>query len=322
MLTYIVRRILYSIPVLFFSTFFSFLFVSYAGNPVSLLRQNPRISHATLEHEILQQHLNKPVVVRYFYWLQDVFTHKLGNSLVTLQPLWPQISRTMGHTLQFIVLAELIAIVLGVSVGIYSAIRQYSVFDYLFTSISFLGFAMPTFWLALLLQIAFTDIFLHWNVRIFYTSGLNSLPGGPTWSWDRLQHLALPIATLSIISFALYSRYMRASMLDVINSDYVRTARAKGVSEWKVIMRHVFRNALIPITTVAALNFGALLGGAIVTETVFTLDGIGYFFIQSLQSLDLYAVMDYLLITAIAVVVFNLIADITYGFLDPRIRYD
>ena len=115
---------------------------------------------------------------------------------------------------------------------------------------------------------------------------------------------------------------MRASMLDVINSDYVRTARAKGVSEWKVIMRHVFRNALIPITTVAALNFGALIGGAIVTETIFTLDGFGYCFFQSLQQLDLYAVMAYLLITAIAIVVFNLIADILYGFLDPRIRYD
>jgi peptide/nickel transport system permease protein len=322
MLTYIVRRILYSIPVLFFSTFFSFLFVSYAGNPTALLRQNPRVSQHTIDVLIHQQHLDKPVVERYFLWLHDVFADKLGKSLVTLQPIWPQITRTMGHTLQFIIIAEVLALVLGVAVGIYSAIRQYSVFDYLFTSISFLGFAMPTFWLALLLQIAFTDIFLHWNIRIFYTSGLNTLPGGPAWSWDRMQHLALPIMTLLIISFAVYSRYMRASMLDVINSDYVRTARAKGVSEWKVIMRHVFRNALIPITTVAALNFGALLGGAIITETVFSLDGIGYWFIQALNNLDLYEVMAYLLITAVAVVVFNLIADILYGFLDPRIRYD
>ena len=260
--------------------------------------------------------------MRYFYWLDDVFTHKFGTSLTTLQPLWPQISRTMGHTLQFIVIAEVLALVLGVAVGIYSAIRQYSVFDYFFTSVSFLGFAMPTFILALLLQIAFTDEYLDWNVRIFYTSGLNSLPGGPAWSIDRMQHLALPVITLATISFAVYSRYMRASMLDVINSDYVRTARAKGVSERKVIMKHVFRNALIPITTVAAINFGALLGGAIITETIFTLDGIGYFFFLSLQQLDLYAVMDYLLITAVAIVVFNLIADILYGFLDPRIRYD
>jgi len=322
MLTYIARRILYSIPVLFLSTFLSFIFVSYAGNPTALLRQNPRIPPSTIQHLIHQEYLDKPVILRYFYWLHSVFTDKLGKSLVTLQPIWPQITRTMGHTAQFIIISEVLALILGVAVGIYSAIRQYSVFDYLFTSVSFLGFAMPTFWLALLLQIGFTDIYLHWNVRIFYTSGLNSLPGGPTWSLDRLQHLALPIMTLCIISFALYSRYMRASMLDVINSDYVRTARAKGVAEWRVIMRHVFRNALIPITTVAALNFGALLGGAIVTETVFSLDGIGYWFVQALGALDLYEVMAYLLITAIAVVVFNLIADILYGFLDPRIRYD
>jgi peptide/nickel transport system permease protein len=322
MLTYIVRRILYSIPVLFLSTFLSFVFVTYAGNPTALLRQNPRIPPSTIHNLELQLHLNKPVVVRYFYWLHDLFAHKFGNSLITLQPLWPRITDTLGHTLQFIIIAEVLALVLGVAVGIYSAIRQYSVFDYLFTTISFLGFAMPTFWLALLLQIAFTDIFLDWHVRIFYTSGLNSLPGGPAWSWDRMQHLALPVMTLLIISFALYSRYMRASMLDVINSDYVRTARAKGVSEWKVIMRHVFRNALIPITTVAALNFGALIGGALVTETVFSLDGFGFWFVQSLNSLDLYAMMAYLFITAVAVVVFNLIADILYGFLDPRIRYD
>jgi peptide/nickel transport system permease protein len=322
MLTYIVRRILYSIPVLFFSTFFSFLFVSYAGNPIALLRQNPRVPPSTVQHLIVQMHLNKPVIVRYFYWLHDVFTQKLGKSLVTLQPIWPQITRTMGHTLQFILIAEILAIVVGVSVGIFSAIRQYSIFDYTFTTISFLGFAMPTFWLALLLQISFTDIYLHWNIRIFYTSGLNSIPGGPAWSWDRMQHLALPVITLFIISFALYSRFMRASMLDVINSDYVRTARAKGVGERRVIMRHVFRNALIPVVTVAALNFGALLGGAIVTETVFSLDGIGFWFIQALGALDLYEVMAYLLITAIAIVLFNLIADILYGYLDPRIRYD
>lgn len=322
MLTYIVRRVLFSIPVLFLSTFFSFIFVSYAGNPIGLLRQNPRVPASTIKHLIHQEHLDKPVVTRYFYWLHSVFTDKLGKSLVTLQPLWPQVTRTLGHTLQFIIIAEVLALVLGMAVGIYSAIRQYSIFDYAFTSISFLGFATPTFILALLLQIAFTDIYLDWHVRIFYTSGLNSLPGGAAWSWDRMQHLALPIMTLSIISFAVYSRYMRASMLDAINSDYVRTARAKGLSERRVIMGHVFRNALIPLTTVAALNFGSLLGGAIITETIFTLDGFGYYFVLSLQQLDLYAVMAYLLITAIGVVACNLIADIVYGFLDPRIRYE
>jgi peptide/nickel transport system permease protein len=322
MLTYIARRVLYSIPVLIFSTFFSFLFVSYAANPLVAARANPRLSQHLLHLLIVQNHLDKPVVVRYFYWVQAIFTQKLGKSLITLKPIWPDITRTMGHTAQLIIISEVLAIVIGVAVGIYSAIRQYSPFDYAMTSASFLGFAMPVFWLALVLQILFVDIYNHWHVRVFYTSGLNTVPGGPAWSLDRLQHLALPVVTLFVVSFALYSRYMRASMLDVINSDYVRTARAKGVRERKVVMRHVFRNALIPITTVAALNVGGLLGGAIVTETVFTLDGMGAYFVRALGQGDTYEVMAYLLVTAVIIIVFNLIADITYGFLDPRIRYD
>jgi peptide/nickel transport system permease protein len=321
MLTYIARRILYSIPVMFLSTFLSFVFVSYAGNPVGNLRSNPKISQNTLELVIKHNHLDRSVPVRYWFWLQDVVTHKLGNSLLTFQPIWPDITRTIGHTAQVIIISETLAIILGIAVGIFSAIRQYSVFDYLFTSISFLGYAMPVFWFALLLQVLFVNIYLKWHVRIFYTSGLNT-PGKGTWTLDRLQHIALPIMTLLVISFALYSRYMRASMLDVINSDYVRTARAKGVSEWRVIMRHVFRNALIPVVTIAALNLGGLLGGAIITETIFTLDGIGYYFIQSLQGSDYYAVMAYLVVTSVIIILFNLIADIIYGYLDPRIRYD
>jgi peptide/nickel transport system permease protein len=321
MLTYIARRILYSIPVLVVATFLSFTFVSLAGNPVAALRGNPRITPNVIHNTIIQNHLNRSIPVRYWYWVQDVFTHKLGKSLLTLQPIWPDITRTLGHTAQVILISDLIAIVLGVTVGIFSALRQYSIFDYTFTSVSFLGLAMPVFWLALLLQILFVDIYLKWNIRIFYTSGLNS-PHQGTWSLDRLQHIALPVITLSLVSFALYSRFMRASMLDVINSDYVRTARAKGLAEWRVIWRHVVRNALGPIVTVAALNLGALLSGVIVTETVFSLDGIGYYFVQRLQSNDVYAVMDYLLVTSVIVIFFNLVADTLYGYLDPRVRYD
>jgi peptide/nickel transport system permease protein len=321
MLTYIVRRILYSIPVLIVSTFLTFTFVSLAGNPTAALRQNPKVSLNTIHNIEKANHLDRSIPVRYGYWVRDIFTNKLGKSLLTFQPIWPDIKRTLGHTAQVIIISETLAILLGVAVGIFSAIRQYSFFDYGFTLLSFLGYAMPVFWLALLLQILFVDIYLKWNVRIFYTSGLNS-PHAGTWTLDRLQHLALPIVTLLVISFALYSRYMRASMLDVINSDYVRTARAKGVSERRVVLRHVVRNALIPIVTVAALNLGALLGGVIITETVFTLDGIGYYFVQKLQSADLYAVMAYLVVTSVIIIVFNLIADVLYGVLDPRIRYD
>ena len=322
MLTYIVRRILYSIPVLIASSFISFLFVSKAGDPLANLRSNPRTTGATLNHLAHVYHLDQSIFVRYWYWVQDAIEHKFGSSLITFNPIWPDISRAMGHTLQIVLLAQLIALVLGVAVGIYSAIRQYSVFDYSFTTLSFLGYAMPTFWLALLLQILFVDIYLKWHVRIFYTSGLNSGVTSSTWSLDRLQHIGLPVITLTVVSFALYSRYMRASMLDVINSDYVRTARAKGLPERLVIFRHVFRNALIPIVTVSALQFGALLAGAIVTETIFTLDGMGYFFIQRLQAADVYSVMAYLMIVAISIIIFNIIADVLYGFLDPRIRYD
>jgi peptide/nickel transport system permease protein len=321
MLTYIARRFLYSIPVLLLSSFLSFIFVSLAGDPTANLRQNPKVSQLTLHLLEHKYHLDQSVVVRYWYWLQDVFVHKLGTSLITSQPVWPDVTRTIGHTAQVVLLAELIALCLGVAVGIFSAVKQYSVFDYTFTSLSFLGFAMPTFWLALLLQILFVDIYLKWNVRIFYTSGLNN-HGNSTWSLDRLQHIALPVITLTIISFALYSRYMRASMLDVINTDYIRTARAKGLPEWRVIMRHVFRNALIPITTISALNFGAVLGGAIVTETVFSLDGFGFYFVNKLGQQDVYAVMAYLMVTAVIIVAANLVADILYGYLDPRIRYD
>jgi peptide/nickel transport system permease protein len=258
--------------------------------------------------------------VRYWYWLKDVITHKLGNSLITQQPIWPDIQRVIGHTAQLILTSSTLAILIGVLIGVYSAIRQYSFFDYTATTFSFIGFAMPTFWLGLLLQVLFVNIYLKYHVRIFYTAGLNN-PGNGAFSLDRLQHLGLPVMTLAIIDIALYSRFMRASMLDVINSDYARTARAKGVPEWRVIMRHVFRNALIPLVTVIALNVGALLGGAIVTETVFSLDGMGSYFIDKLNQLDLYAVMAWLLVTSVIVILANLIADVLYGILDPRIRY-
>jgi peptide/nickel transport system permease protein len=320
--TYIVRRILYSIPVLFLSTYISFLFVSYAGDPTANLRQNPHIPQQTIENVIHQNHLDVTPFLRYFFWISTVFRHGFGSSLLTSRPIWPDIHTAMWNSAQFLLIAWVISLVVGCAVGIYSAIRQYSAFDYTFTTVSFIGFAMPTFLLALLLQIGATDFYNWSQVRIFYVSGLNSGITGATWSWDRLQHITLPVITIATISFAVYSRYMRASMLDVINSDYVRTARAKGVAEWRVISRHVVRNALIPLVTIAALDVGAILGGAIVTETIFNIYGMGYYFIGALTASDTYQVMAYLLIVAVFIIIFNLIADILYGVLDPRIRYD
>ena len=293
--------------------------MSLSGDPAARLQANPRIDAKTIELLKKKYQLDKPIPVRYWYWLKNVTTSKLGTSLNTNQAIWPDLKRVMSHTLQLVIIAETLALLIGIGVGIYSALRQYSVFDHAATSATFLAFAMPTFWLALLLQILFVDIYLKWDVRIFYTSGLNN-PGEGFFSLDRVQHLALPIITLTILSIGLYSRFMRASMLEVINSDYIRTARAKGLAEWRVVSRHVTRNALIPLVTVAALNVGALLGGAIVTETVFSIDGMGSYFRLKLQQLDIYAVMAWLLVTSVIIIVANLIADIFYGYLDPRIR--
>jgi ABC-type dipeptide/oligopeptide/nickel transport system permease component len=323
MLTYVVRRLLYSVPVLFATSVLIFFSVSSLGDPLAELKINPLLSKQTIHNIENRKHLHDSIAVQYVYWLRDAVTKKFGTPL--LQPgnrIWDDLKRVIPHTLQLVLLAEIFALVIGAGLGVYSALRQYSFFDYAITSLSFLSFAMPVFWLALMLQILFTNIFLKWHVRIFYTSGLSSPePGhGIHFVIDRLQHLALPAMTLMLLQIALYSRFMRASMLDVINSDYVRTARAKGLTERRVTLRHALRNALIPVVTVSALNFGGLIGGAVVTETIFQLDGMGPYFIQNLLSGDVYVVMAWLVVTATSVIVFNLIADIAYAYIDPRIR--
>ena len=324
MLTYILRRLLYSILVLIACSFLVFTMVSAAGDPMAELRLNPLISQQTLDLQIKEKHLDEPIPVRYVYWVKEAVTDKFGTPLFVNEPIWHDLKRVIPHTLALVVVAELISLMFGVLIGIYSAIRQYSVFDYAATTFSFLGFAMPVFWLALMVQILVTNLFLAWHVRIFYTSGLSSVDPGTGLSWfiDRAQHLALPVLVLCVLNMAFYSRFMRASLLEVINTDYVRTARAKGLTEQRVTIRHAVRNALIPVTTLAALNFGALVGGAIITEQIFQLDGMGNYFIQNLFSQDVYPIMAWLMIVAVAIIVFNLIADILYGVLDPRVRYD
>jgi len=322
MFTFILRRLLSSIPVLVAASFLIFAAVSAVGNPLQELRLNPLISEQTLQNIAERKHLEDPIPVRYVYWVKEAVTDKFGTPLFIQTPIWDDLTRVIPHTLQLVIMAELLAILIGLLVGVYSAIRQYSIFDYTATMVSFLGFAMPVFWLALMLQILFTEIFLSTGVRIFYTSGLNSVDNTCTFCVDRFQHLAIPMMTLAVLSIAQYSRYMRASMLEVINSDYIRTARAKGLAETRVTVRHALRNALIPVVTVSAINFGVLIGGAIITETIFQLDGMGPYFINNLLSQDVYPVMAWLMITATMIIVFNLIADITYGYLDPRIRYE
>lgn len=321
MVTYVIRRLLYSIPVLAATSLIIFTFVSVSGDPLTQVRVIPNVSQQTIDNLIEDKHLDRPLIVQYGFWLKEAVTNKFGTTLLGDEPIWPDLKRVLGNTLQLIILSEILAVFIAIGVGVVSAVKQYSIFDHASTTLSFVGFSTPVFWFALILQVIFTNIYLNYGTRIFYTAGLSTPNAGNFWI-DRLQHLALPIITLTVLSVAQFARYMRASMLEVINSDYVRTARAKGLMERKVIMRHAFRNALIPLVTVVALDFGALFSGAFATETVFALDGMGLYFLRALSARDVYPLMAWLMVTSVIVVTFNLIADILYGWLDPRIRYE
>ncbi|MGH3144138.1 MAG: ABC transporter permease, partial [Gaiellales bacterium] len=316
MVTYIIRRLLYSVLVLIAASFLVFTFVAKgAGDPLGPLRITPNIDQEGLERIAEEKHLNDSVLVRYGYWVDSAITDGFGDSLLTNRPILPDLWRVMKNTLQLVIAAELIAILLAIGIGVLSALRQYSGFDYTATTLSFLGLAMPLFWLALMVQVLVVQVQTWTGHKFFPIANLNDVNPGSGFEWwiDRAHHLVLPIMVLMVASIAQYSRFMRASMLEVVNADYVRTARAKGLRERRVTMGHAFRNALVPLVTVVALNFGALISGAVVTETVFSLDGMGLYFINSLGTADPYPIMAWLMITATAIIIFNLIADVLYG---------
>ncbi len=324
MLSYVVRRLLYSVVVLLATSFLVFTFVSVSGDPLAALRVTPDYDPNTIKRIEEENNLDKPVPVRYLYWLKDAVRGDFGTTLLGDRPILPDLWRVMKNTLMLVFVAELLAVLIAVGIGVFAALRQYSIFDYSSTAFSFVGLAMPVFWLALMLQVLVVSIYESTGHRLFPISSLNSIdPGTGVDFWvDRAHHLVLPVLVLMVASIATYSRYMRASMLEVVNSDYVRTARAKGLDERSVTMKHAFRNALIPLVTLVAINFGALLGGVIVTETVFSLDGMGLYFVTNLLTNDPYPVMAWLMVTATMIIIFNLVADITYGYLDPRVRYE
>ena len=324
MVTYIIRRLLYSAVVLVLASFLVFTFVTVSGDPLAGLRISPNVSEQTVQNVIDRKHLDDPIPKRYLYWIQDAVTNQFGSTLLDNRPILPELWRVMKNTLQLVLVAQILIVFFAVLIGVYSAIRQYSGFDYTMTTFSFLGLATPVFWLALMAQVAVVQIYERTGHRLFPIANLNSVdPGTGLDFWvDRAHHLVLPVVVLMVAGIAGYSRYMRAAMLEVINSDYVRTARAKGLSERRVTMKHALRNALIPLVTLVALDFGTILGGVVVTETVFSLDGMGLYFINALFTNDPYPVMAWLMVVATMIIVFNLIADIAYGLLDPRVRYD
>ena len=248
------------------------------------MRIAPNVSEVTVQNVIDRKHLDDPIPKRYLYWVQDAVTNQFGSTLLDNRPILPELWRVMKNTLQLVLIAQILVVFFAVLIGVYSAIRQYSGFDYTMTTFSFLGLATPVFWLALMAQVAVVQIYERTGHRLFPIANLNSVdPGTGIHFWiDRAHHLVLPVFVLMVAGIAGYSRYMRAAMLEVINSDYVRTARAKGLNERRVMMKHALRNALIPLVTLVALDFGTLLGGAVVTETVFSLDGMGLYFVNAL----------------------------------------
>ena len=325
MLAYAVRRVLVSVPILVIATFVVFVMVSLSGDPLSELKtRNPPPPPRTLELEAQRLHLDEPLPVRYWNWLTGVVRGDFGPSVQSTQVIGPELAERFLVTFRLIAVAMLLALVLAVLVGVISAVKQYSGTDYTFTLLGFLFLAMPSFWLAILLKEAGISFNAAVGQQVLFTIGDSSvyLEGG-TWAsiTDIVGHMILPTISLALLSFAAWSRFQRASMLEVLTSDYVRLARAKGLRRGTVLTRHALRTALIPLTTVTALDLGAIISGAIVTENVYQWRGAGSFLLESVQRYDVYAVAGWLLISATFVILFNLAADLLYAVLDPRIRY-
>ena len=232
-----------------------------------------------------------------------------------------EIKTRLWNTIQLIAWGVLFSALVAVAIGVYSAAKQYSVLDYTFTGLSFLGLSMPVFWFALMaiqLLVFEPRRIFELDEPLLYSVGMRSAEGGGLL--DYFRHLALPVLTLSVQLVAGWSRYQRSSMLDVMSADYIRTARAKGVPRRKVLIKHGLRNALIPLTTVMAIDIGGLFGGLIITETIFAWPGMGQLFVNSLLQGDTNVILPWLMVTAFFIVLFNLLADVLYGVLDPRIR--
>lgn len=331
---YVLRRLAISIPVLLVGTFAVFMMVGAAGDPLAELRGRPNINPEAIAQTAHQLGLDKPIIERYFYWLWHFLQGDWGVSVAqgnAMQPVFPKVMAAFEVTLRLVVGAEILALVVGVAVGVLAAVKQYSIVDYLATTLAFFLFSMPIFCIAIVLKTYAIQV-NGWVRDLGLTDWLGN-PWLRTTSPENLSFAGvgdffarysgaflLPTLSIMAISFAAYSRFQRASMLETLNMDYVRTARAKGLSSSRVVFRHAFRNALIPVATLFSVNFGQVLTGAIITETVFNWHGMGTLLVASVNHLDPSTLMGWLVVVAAMVVVANLIADLLYGIMDPRIR--
>lgn len=319
MLKYIFKRLLGMLPTLFLVTIVSyFVIVMAPGDPTEYML-NPRTRPE--DRQLMKENLglNKPIIVQYGIWLKNLCLHgDLGYSMVTGRPVLKSIAERMPATIVLMGSAYILSLLISIPLGVVSAVKQYSFWDYLFTFLAFIGLSMPSFWLALMSIYVFA-LKLGW----LPTGGISSVYGGNFWVqfFDFIKHLTLPAAVLTVRNLADWTRYLRSSMLEVINEDYIRTARAKGLPENIVIYKHALRNALLPVITLFGLSLPILVSGAFIIEHIFGWPGMGQLGMNAVFHRDYTILMGDILLSSVLVLVGNLLADIMYAWADPRIRY-
>lgn len=321
MFSYLTKRMLLMIPLIFGITLITFTVIHLApGNPVEVQTEMSLKVTAQAKENLKKLYgLDKPLHVQYFDWLARFAKLDFGKSFVDGRTVIDKIVERIPITLSINMLSMLIILIIAIPVGVLSATKQYSLFDKLSTVFVFIGFSTPTFWLALLLMILFGV-----NMGLLPISGIQSIDVSGMGPFERvtdwIRHLILPVGISAFGGIAGISRYSRSSMLEVIRQDYIKTARAKGLNESKVIFRHAFRNALMPIVTVLGLSVPGLIGGGVIFETIFAIPGMGQLFYSSTMARDYPTIMGILVIGAILTLFGNLIADISYALVDPRVR--
>jgi peptide/nickel transport system permease protein len=311
---YLIRRGLISIVTLIAISMivYSILYLA-PGDPLGGLATNPNVSPQVREQIRESWGLNDPLYIQYFKWAKSYFLEfDWGQSLTSRVPVRDYVFDRLSVTLGIVGTAYVIGVLIAVPVGVLSALKQYSLFDNIATTFAFIGFSIPTFFSGLLLILLFS-VQLGW-LPFVYDSTVTGI-------WPKIQQSIMPVSVLALLSAAQLTRFVRASMLETINQDYVRTARAKGLKEKWVVFRHIMRNAMIPVVTIIALQLPAVVGGAVITEQIFRIPGIGRALIDGINSKDVPVVMAITFGVSILVVLFNVLADILYALLDPRIKY-
>jgi len=336
MTRYIIRRLLQAIPLLFLISIVMFTLVNVApGGPLAGHTKSRHMKPEQAERLRRQLGLDKPLYMQYLIWLvgndwlqedgtrRGVLRGDFGFSFQTRRPVLTEIMDRLPNTIYLMSVTFIIIMLISIPIGIISAIKQYSLFDIVVTTISFIGQAIPEFWFGLILIIVFYAT-LHnpFTGEPLLPSGGMATLGQPFSLWDRIKHLILPVSMEALGWVAWYSRFLRSSMLEVINMDYIRTARAKGLGERVVLFRHALKNAAIPLVTLLALDMPYLFAGALYTEIIFSWPGMGRLYYQAAVRRDYPVLMAILMIEALLMVLANLMADIAYAYLDPRVRYD